>query len=81
MAIASARLNWQAALAERPADGWLVLVTDRSDDDLGAGLLAHLVGQRKLVYELVAELRSAGVVKARAKAKFMPKRTSPMQST
>ena len=36
----------RAALAERPADGWLVLVTDRSDDDLGAGLLAHLVGQR-----------------------------------
>ncbi len=43
-------------------------------------LEAHLVGQRKLVYELVAELRSAGVVKARAKAKFMPKRTPPKQS-
>jgi hypothetical protein len=36
----------RAALLERPADGWLVLVTDRNDDDLGAGLLAHLVGQR-----------------------------------
>ena len=44
-------------------------------------LEAHLVGRRKLVYELVAELRSAGVVKARAKAKFMLKRTTPMQST
>lgn len=43
-------------------------------------LEARLVGQRKLVYELVAELRSAGVVKARAKAKFMPKRTPPKQS-
>jgi len=34
------------AILQRPADGWLVLVTDRSDDDLGAGLLAHLIGQR-----------------------------------
>ena len=43
-------------------------------------LEAQLVERRKLVYELVAELRSAGVVKARAKAKFMPKRTPPKQS-
>ena len=43
-------------------------------------LEARLVEQRKLVYELVAELRSGGVVKARAKAKFMPKKTPPMQS-
>jgi len=32
---------------------------------------ARLAGQRKLVYELDAELRVGGVVKARAKAKFM----------
>lgn len=32
---------------------------------------ARLVGQRKLVYELDAELRVSGVIKARAKAKFM----------
>ena len=43
-------------------------------------LEAQLVERRKLVYELVAELRCAGVVKARAKAKFMPKRTPPKQS-
>ncbi len=43
-------------------------------------LEARLVEQRKLVYELVAELRSGGIVKARAKAKFMPKKTPPMQS-
>lgn len=36
-------------------------------------LEATLVGQRKSVYELTAELRSGGVVKARAKAKFMPR--------
>ena len=37
-------------------------------------LEAKLVGQRKFVYELTAELRSGGVVKARAKAKFMPRK-------
>lgn len=36
-------------------------------------LEARLVGQRKLVYELVAELCVGGVVKARARAKFMPR--------
>ena len=40
-------------------------------------LVAQLVGRRKLVYELVAELRCAGVVKARAKAKFMRRRALP----
>jgi len=34
------------AILQRPADGWLVLVTDRSDDDLGPGLLAQFVWQR-----------------------------------
>jgi acyl-coenzyme A thioesterase PaaI-like protein len=36
-------------------------------------LEAQLVGQRKSIYELTAQLRSGGVVKARAKAKFMPR--------
>lgn len=40
-------------------------------------LEAHLIGHRKLVYELVAELRSAGVVKAHAKAKFMRRKPLP----
>lgn len=35
-----------AAVLDQPANGWLVLVTDRTDDDLGAGLLAHVIGQR-----------------------------------
>ena len=43
-------------------------------------LEARLVGQRKLVYELTAELRIGGVVKARAKAKFMPMRKPAAQS-
>lgn len=36
----------RAAMLDRPEGGWLVLVTDRDDDDLGAGLLAQLIGQR-----------------------------------
>jgi hypothetical protein len=27
-------------------DSWLVIITDRSEDDLGAGVLSHLVGQQ-----------------------------------
>jgi hypothetical protein len=34
----------EALLGRRP-DRWLVIVTDRPEDDLGAGVLAHLVGQ------------------------------------
>jgi hypothetical protein len=34
------------ALLDRPRDGWLVIVTDRDEPDLGAGLLAHLLGQQ-----------------------------------
>ncbi|MDQ7993692.1 MAG: BREX-2 system phosphatase PglZ, partial [Propionicimonas sp.] len=34
------------AILERAENSWLVLVTDRSDEDLGAGLLAHVIGQR-----------------------------------
>lgn len=36
----------RAALLDWDHNGWLVLLTDRSDDDLGDGLLAHLVFQR-----------------------------------
>ena len=34
------------ALLERADGQWLVVLTDRSDDDLGAGVLGHLVGHR-----------------------------------
>lgn len=34
------------AILSRPDDGWLVLVTERPDEDLGAGLLAQVIGQR-----------------------------------
>jgi hypothetical protein len=36
----------RAAVAEWDQDGWLVVLTDRGDADLGDGLLAHLVFQR-----------------------------------
>jgi hypothetical protein len=36
----------RAALLDWDQSGWLILLTDRSDDDLGEGLLAHLVFQR-----------------------------------
>lgn len=36
----------RAALLDWDRTGWLVVLTDRSDDDLGEGLLAHLVFQR-----------------------------------
>ncbi len=34
------------ALTDRDRDQWLVILTDRSDEDLGAGIRAHLVGNR-----------------------------------
>ena len=34
------------ALLERVRDQWLVVLTDRTDDDLGAGVLSHLVWNR-----------------------------------
>ncbi len=34
------------ALLERVRDQWLVVLTDRPDDDLGAGVLSHLLWQR-----------------------------------
>ena len=45
-------VNCRSALAvreqllTRDPDRWLVVVTERGEDDLGAGVLAHLVGQR-----------------------------------
>lgn len=33
-------------LLQRQADEWLVIVTDRDEADLGAGVLAHFVGQQ-----------------------------------
>ena len=43
-------------------------------------ITAHLTGQRKLIYELSAELRVAGRIKARAKAKFMRHKPPEKQS-
>jgi hypothetical protein len=34
------------ALLSRRRDEWLIVLTDRSDDDLGAGVLSHFVGHR-----------------------------------
>lgn len=34
------------ALRRRAEDEWLVILTDRPDDDLGAGILGHFVNQR-----------------------------------
>ena len=34
------------ALLARRRDQWLVVLTDRSDEDLGAGVLSHFLGHR-----------------------------------
>jgi hypothetical protein len=34
------------ALQSRRAGGWLVVITDRSGEDLGSGILSHLLGHR-----------------------------------
>jgi PglZ domain len=34
------------ALLDRRRDQWLVVLTDRPDDDLGAGIVAHFIGNR-----------------------------------
>lgn len=36
----------EAILTQRPSDGWLLIVTDRDDEELGPGLLAQFVWQR-----------------------------------
>lgn len=36
---------WEA-LAARDPEQWLVVITDRPEDDLGTGVLAHFIGQR-----------------------------------
>jgi hypothetical protein len=43
---AESALAAREVLAEHRDGDWLVIVTDRDDDDLGAGILAHLVWQR-----------------------------------
>ena len=45
VACESALAVWEAITA-RDKSGWLVVLTDREDDDLGAGIRAHLVGNR-----------------------------------
>lgn len=42
----SSTLAVREALTERPDDGWLIVLTDRDDGDLGAGVLTHLVWHR-----------------------------------
>ncbi|HQA31351.1 MAG TPA: BREX-2 system phosphatase PglZ [Propioniciclava tarda] len=43
---AESALAVREILHDRQDDAWLVIVTDRDDDDLGAGILAHLLWQR-----------------------------------
>ncbi|MBB1516006.1 BREX-2 system phosphatase PglZ [Tessaracoccus sp. MC1679] len=43
---AGSALAIREAIRAADPDGWLVVVTDRSDADLGAGLLAHFLWQR-----------------------------------
>lgn len=43
---AESALAVREVLTEKPDDGWLVVVTDRDDNDLGAGILSHFVWQR-----------------------------------
>lgn len=43
---AESALAARELLAEHHDGDWLVLVTDRDDEDLGAGVLAHLIWQR-----------------------------------
>ena len=43
---AESALAVRAALREHVDGDWMVVVTDRDDRDLGAGILAHLVGNR-----------------------------------
>lgn len=45
VAFESALAVWEA-ITVRDKSGWLVVLTDREDDDLGAGIRAHLVGNR-----------------------------------
>lgn len=61
---------WQALL-QRREDEWLVIVTDRELDDLGDGILAHLIGhtlRRPDPWQAVCQRFSAYVVDARLTA-------------
>ncbi|MEZ5087429.1 MAG: BREX-2 system phosphatase PglZ [Tessaracoccus sp.] len=46
IAPAGSALAIHEAIRAADPDGWLLVVTDRSDADLGAGLLSHLIWQR-----------------------------------
>jgi hypothetical protein len=46
VAVCQSALAVREALRQRSGDRWLVLITDRDDADLGAGILAHLIFQR-----------------------------------
>lgn len=43
---AGSALAVREALTEHWPGDWMVVLTDRPDEDLGAGILAHLIGQR-----------------------------------
>src|SRR3954447_14595319 len=43
---AESALAVREVLSEHREGDWMVVVTDRTDDDLGAGVLAHLIWQR-----------------------------------
>jgi len=47
-----ASLAVREALLDRQREQWLVVLTDRSDSDLGAGVLSHLVGHHRPVSDL-----------------------------
>lgn len=49
---------WEA-LATRDPSGWLVVITDRPEDDLGTGVLAHFIGQRVRLVDPWLGVRSA----------------------
>jgi len=46
VATCESALAVREALLQRRPDSWLVILTDRGEDDLGAGVLAHLVWHR-----------------------------------
>lgn len=46
VALCRSALSVRVALAGHDPSGWLVIVTDRTDDDLGLGITARLAGRR-----------------------------------
>src|SRR5690606_36181142 len=43
--VCESALAVRAELRDRPLDSWLVIITDREESDLGAGILAYLHNQ------------------------------------